>query len=88
MVNGDVAKAENKILKQMDSVSKTRIKSLKESIKYLNLAYDEKEAEAKALKSAIDLNQKIINRERNKKQFWKITGIVGIGTTSLLLLLR
>jgi len=88
LVAGDVAKAENKILKQMDSVSQKRIATLKEASKNLEIAYSEKESEAKSLKSIIELNEKIINREKNKKQFWKITGIVGIGTTSLLLLLR
>jgi hypothetical protein len=88
LVAGDVAKAELKIFKQMDSVSQKRILTLKEASKMLEKAYSEKEKEVGSLKSVIESKDKIINRERNKKQFWKITGIVGVSTSIFLVLLK
>lgn len=88
LVQGDIAKAENKILKQMDSVSQKRIFTLKEASKMLEKAYSEKEKEVGSLKTVIESKDKIINRERNKKQFWKITGIVGVSTSIFLVLLK
>jgi hypothetical protein len=88
LIQGDVARAENKIFRQMDSVSKSRISTLKESIKYLNMAYDEKQLEANQYKDAVKNQEKIIRKEKSKKNFYKITSGVGLTTTILLLLLR
>jgi hypothetical protein len=88
LIQGDVAKAENKLFKQADSISQKRILTLKEASKMLEKAYSEKEKEVGSLKSVIESKDKIINRERNKKQFWKITGIVGVSTSIFLVLLK
>ena len=88
LIQGDVAKAENKLLKQADSISQKRILTLKEASKQLEKAYLEKELEAVSLRKDIDVKDKIIKREKAKKSFWKITGIVGISTTTFLLLLN
>jgi hypothetical protein len=88
LIQGDVAKAENKLLKQADSISQKRILTLKEASKQLEKAFLEKELEAISLRKDIDVKDKIIKRENAKKSFWKITGIVGISTTTFLLLLN
>ena len=88
LIQGDVAKAENKLLKQADSISQKRILTLKEASKQLEKAYLEKELESISLRKDIDVKDKIIKREKAKKSFWKITGIVGISTTTFLLLLN
>ena len=88
LIQGDVAKAENKLLKQADSISQKRIFTLKEASKQLEKAYLEKELESISLRKDIDVKDKIIKREKAKKSFWKITGIVGISTTTFLLLLN
>lgn len=88
LIQGDAAKAENKILKQADSVSQKRILTLKEASKQLEKAFLKKELEAVSLRKDIDVKDKIIKREKAKKNFWKITGIVSISTTSFLLLLN
>ena len=88
LIQGDVAKAENKLLKQADSISRKRILTLKEASKQLEKAFLEKELEAISLRKDIDVKDKIIKREKAKKSFWKITGIVGISTTTFLLLLN
>ena len=88
LIQGDVAKAENKLLKQADSISQKRILTLKEASKQLEKAFLEKELEAISLRKDIDVKDKIIKREKAKKSFWKITGIVGISTTTFLLLLN
>jgi hypothetical protein len=86
LVRYDGCRAELKIFKQMDSISKSRISTLKASIKYLNLAYEEKEAEALELKKAIDLQSKVIRRERNKTTFYKITSFIGLGAIGYFIL--
>jgi len=88
LIQGDVAKAENKLLKQADSISRKRILTLKEASKQLEKAFLEKELEAISLRKDIDVKDKIIKREKAKKSFWKITGIIGISTTTFLLLLN
>lgn len=88
LIQGDAAKAENKLLKQADSISQKRILTLKEASKQLEKAFLEKELEAISLRKDIDVKDKIIKREKTKKSFWKITGIVGISTTTFLLLLN
>lgn len=88
LIQGDVAKEENKLLKQADCISRKRILTLKEASKQLEKAFLEKELEAISLRKDIDVKDKIITREKAKKSFWKITGIIGISTTTFLLLLN
>lgn len=84
LVQGDIAKAELKISKQMDSLSKKRIETLKTANFNLLKAYDEKVLESSELKKSIESQAKIIRKEKNKKNFYKI---VSIATTSALLFL-
>jgi len=88
LIQGDVAKAELKIFKQMDSVSKSRISTLRQASKLLEIAYSEKESEANSLKTVIEMNEKIIRREKNKKNFYKYLSYLGIGATGYLILTK
>lgn len=85
LIQGDLAKAELKIYKKMDSTSIQRIKTLKEANFNLLKAFDEKALEADKYKKAVDLQEKTIKREESKKNFYKIASIVS--TSALLFLL-
>ena len=87
LIQGDVAKAENKIYRQMDSVLNHRIKTLYLANESLIKAFDEKQLEVNQYKDAVKNQEKIISKENNKKNFYKITSVVGLSTTILLLLL-
>jgi len=88
LIQGDVARAENKIFRQMDSISKERIKTLYLANENLLKAFDEKQLEVNQYKDAVKDQEKIIRKEKNKKNFYKITSGIGLTTTILLLLLR
>jgi hypothetical protein len=79
LVKGDVARAQIKIYKQMDSVSQLRIKTLKIGNDNLLKAFNEKQLEAENY-------QKALKRQKRKSTFYKVTTIVGVLTTGILLL--
>ncbi len=86
LVQGDFAKAELKNYKKSDSISVQRIKSLKEANFNLLKAFEEKQAEADKYKKVIESQEKVIRREKNKKDFYKITSLVAIGGLCVLLI--
>lgn len=88
LVQGDIAKAENKILKQMDSVSQKRIDKLKDANFNLVKAYDQKVSESLELKNAIEVQNKIINKEKNKKNFYKITTYLSLTSLAILFITK
>ena len=69
LVQGDIAKAELKIFKQMDTLSKKRIETLKTANFNLLKAYDERVLESAELKKSIESQAEIIHKEKNKKTF-------------------
>ena len=76
LVQGDIAKSELKIYKQMDSLCLYRIKTLKTANLNLESAYNEKVLESSELKKSISFQEKVIKKEKNKKNFYKISSIV------------
>ncbi len=86
LVQGDFAKAELKNYKKSDSISIQRIKSLKEANFNLLKAFEEKQAEADKYKKAIEIQEKAIRREKNKKNFYKITSIVAVSALCVLII--
>ena len=86
LVSGDFAKAELKIMRQMDTVSQTRIKTLYDANASLLSAYNEKQLQTIELQKAIDISAKIIRKEQRKKNFYKITALVGLGGVGYLLI--
>jgi len=88
LVQGDISKAELKIFKQMDSVSKKRIETLKSANFNLLKAYDERVLETSELKNAIEIQSKIIRKEKNKKNFYKIATYLTTGCLGVLILTK
>lgn len=78
LVSGDFAKAELKIYKQLDTVSQDRIQTLQSANNSLLKAFDEKQSEVDQFKIAVEKQEKIIKKEKNKKNFYKITTLAGI----------
>ncbi len=78
LIQGDFAKAELKNYKKMDTISKERIKVLKNANLNLLKAFEEKDLEASKYKDAVSIQEKIIKKEKNKKNFYKATSFVAI----------
>ena len=85
LIQGDVAKAENKIYRQMDSVLNDRIKTLYLANENLLKAFDEKQSEVNQYKESVKLQQKVIKKEKNKKNIWKTIAVsISVGASYLL----
>lgn len=85
LIQGDVAKAENKIYRQMDSVLNDRIKTLYLANENLLKAFDEKQSEVNQYKESVKLQQKVIQKEKNKKNIWKTIAVsISVGASYLL----
>ena len=76
LIQGDIAKSELKIYKELDSLCVKRIKTLKTANFNLEKAYDERVLESDELKKSIQIQDKIIRKEKNKKNFYKIASII------------
>ena len=76
LIQGDIAKSELKIYKEMDSLCVKRIRTLTTANFNLETAYDERVLESNELKKSIQLQDKIIRKEKNKKNLYKITSII------------
>jgi len=86
LIQGDIAKAELKIYKQMDSLSKKRIETLKTANFNLLKAYDERVLESSELKKSIEFKSKIISKEKNKKNFYKIASVAFASALAFLII--
>lgn len=86
LVQGDIAKAELKIFKQMDTLSKKRIETLKTANFNLLKAYDERVLESAELKKSIESQAEIIHKEKNKKNFYKIASIAFASVLAFLII--
>jgi len=75
---GDFARAELTIYKRMDTLSQKRIEVLKTANFSLLDAFNEKQLEVDKYKEAVKVQDKIIQKEKNKKNFYKISTIVSI----------
>jgi hypothetical protein len=85
LIQGNVAKAENKIYRQMDSVLNDRIKTLYLANENLLKAFDEKQSEVNQYKESVKLQQKVIKKEKNKKNIWKTIAVsISVGASYLL----
>ena len=71
-----------------DSISQIRIKTFQKANTSLLSAYNEKVAQSTEQGKTIDLKDKIISKEVNKKNFWKITTYLSIGLSFYVLLLK
>lgn len=88
LVRFDVTKNKLKNCEQRDSLSRKRIKTLKEANADLLCAFYEKEGQSDEQLKIIALKDKTISREQNKKDFWKITTYLSLGLSFYLLLLK
>ena len=88
LVRYDVSKQLLKNCEQRDSISQMRIKSFQKANVSLLRAYNEKVGQSNEQTKIIDLKGKIISKERNKKNFWKITTYLSVGLSFYLLLLK
>jgi hypothetical protein len=88
LIQGDVAKAKLIVCEQMDSLSQERIKGLKTANSSLLSAYNEKQLETNNYKEVVNVQEKIIKKEKRKKNFFKISTFISIGASFYLLLLN
>ena len=88
LVRYDVAKQLLKNCNQRDSISQMRIKTYQKANTSLLRAYNEKDTQSINQSKIIDLKSKIISKEVNKKNFWKITTYLSVGLSFYLLLLK
>ena len=85
LIQGDVAKAELKIYKGLDSISQKRIKIFQEANASLLSAYNEKELQVSEINKIVALQAKYIKRESRKKNFFKFTTLLGLAGCGWLL---
>ena len=71
-----------------DSISQIRIKTFQKANTSLLSAYNEKAAQSTEQDKTIALKDKIISKEVNKKNFWKITTYLSVGLSFYVLLLK
>ena len=71
-----------------DSISQIRIKTFQKANTSLLSAYNEKAAQSTEQGKTIALKDKIISKEVNKKNFWKITTYLSVGLAFYVLLLK
>jgi len=87
LIAGDVAKAENKLLTKMDSINRSRIKTLDSANKDLFKAYQDKANEVIDVYKSNQDKDKIISKQKNVNNFLKGFGLSSIITTIVVLLL-
>ena len=88
LVRYDVTKQLLSNCNQRDSISQMRIKTFQKANVSLLRAFNEKKTQSQEQTKIIDLKDKIISKEVNKKNFWKITTYLSVGISFYLLLLR
>ena len=88
LIEKDALKSDNAVLIKMDSISKSRIHTLKLSNDKLLLAYSEKENQVLSLNKVIENDRKIISKEKSKNKFLKVVSLLSLITTSVLLITR
>lgn len=74
LVDGDVAKAENKTLKEMDNLTQIRLSELKASNVNLLKAYQEKQKEADELNKSISDKNDSLTKQKNKTTVFGVAG--------------
>jgi hypothetical protein len=82
---GDLAIKENIVWSKLDTTSQMRISNLQLANDNLLKAFDEKQKETNQYKDAVKIQEKIIKKESNKKNFYKITTLVLLVSTILLI---
>ena len=88
LVRYDVTKQLLSNCNQRDSISQMRIKTFQKANTSLLRAFNEKNTQSREQTKIIDLKDRIISKEVNKKNFWKITTYLSVGISFYLLLLR
>ena len=88
LIRYDVSKQLLNNCNQRDSISQIRIKSFLSANTSLLTAYNEKVAQSTEQSKTIDLKDKIIGKEVNKKNFWKITTYLSVAFSFYVLLLK
>ena len=88
LIRYDVSVQLLKNCNQRDSISQIRIKSFLSANTSLLSAYNEKVAQSTEQSKIIDLKNKIIGKEVNKKNFWKITTYLSVALSFYILLFK
>ena len=88
LVRYDIAKQLLSNCNQRDSISQMRIKTFQKANTSLLRAFNEKNTQSQEQTKIIDLKDRVISKEVNKKNFWKITTYLSVGISFYLLLLR
>ena len=88
LIRYDIAKQLLNNCNKRDSISQIRIKTFQKTNTSLLSAYNEKVSQSTEQDKTIDLKDKIISKEVNKKNFWKITTYLSVGLAFYVLLLK
>ena len=88
LIRYDIAKQLLNNCNKRDSISQIRIKTFQKTNTSLLSAYNEKVSQSTEQDKTIDLKDKIISKEVNKKNFWKITTYLSVGLSFYVLLFR